>query len=85
VKILIAEETGFCFGVKRAMKATERFVGQGCDGNYKVYTFGPLIHNPQVIDRLQRKRVVVAGQFTEIEGGTVIVRTHGIAPQRQYQ
>jgi (E)-4-hydroxy-3-methyl-but-2-enyl pyrophosphate reductase len=82
VKILIAAEAGFCFGVKRAMKMTERVVAQGCGEGAKVYTFGPLIHNPQVIDRLKEKGVAVADEVEDIESGTVIVRTHGLAPQR---
>lgn len=82
MKILIAEEAGFCFGVKRAMKMTERVVAQGCGEGEKVYTFGPLIHNPQVIDRLKEKGVAVADDLKDIENGTVIVRTHGVAPQR---
>ncbi len=82
MKILIAEEAGFCFGVKRAMKMTERVVEQGCGEGEKVYTFGPLIHNPQVIDRLRDKGVAVAEDLNGVENGTVIVRTHGVAPQR---
>lgn len=82
MKILIAEEAGFCFGVKRAMKMTERVVAQDCGEGEKIYTFGPLIHNPQVISRLQEKGVAVANELEDIQNGTVIVRTHGVAPQR---
>ena len=82
MKILIAAEAGFCFGVKRAMKMTERVVAQGCGEGEKVYSFGPLIHNPQVINRLKEKGVEVADRVEDIENGTVIVRTHGLAPQR---
>ncbi|MDD5544874.1 MAG: 4-hydroxy-3-methylbut-2-enyl diphosphate reductase [Acidobacteriia bacterium] len=82
MNILIAEEAGFCFGVKRAMKITEKVVAQECGEGEKLYTFGPLIHNPQVINRLHEKGVAVAEDLDDVTDGTVIVRTHGIAPQR---
>lgn len=82
MKILIAKEVGFCFGVKRAMKMTEHVVSQGCGEGEKVYTLGPLIHNPHVINRLQEKGGAVADEVSDIDHGTVVVRTHGVAPQQ---
>lgn len=81
VKISIAEEAGFCFGVKRAMKMTERVAAQGFGESEKVYTFGPLIHNPQVISRLLEKGVAVAEQMDDIHCGAGIIRNHGVPPQ----
>jgi len=76
VVIKVAEKAGFCFGVRRAVRmayeAAERESGP-------VFTLGPLIHNPQVVERLREKGVEVASNHMEIpEGATVIIRSHGV-------
>lgn len=74
MKILRAEECGFCFGVRRAIEmATEH-----CRGDAKVYSLGPIIHNPQVIDRLSREGLRVIDSPEEADEGTVIIRSHGV-------
>ena len=47
MEIFLADKAGFCFGVKRAINTAFKAAGTG-----KVYCFGPLIHNPQEVDRL---------------------------------
>ncbi len=65
-------------GVHRAMDTvlTEANRGKG-----PIYTFGPLIHNAQVIDLLKSKGVVPVQDISGIKKGTVIIRAHGIPPQ----
>lgn len=77
-KIFLAEEAGFCFGVKRAIKLAFEAVSK-----YKenVYTIGPIIHNPQVVDELEAKGVKVVADLSAVDCGTVIVRSHGIPPE----
>ena len=51
MKIILAEKAGFCFGVKRAIETAFKAASKG-----RVYCLGPLIHNPQEVDRLRRER-----------------------------
>src|SRR4030042_2900932 len=68
--------SGFCFGVRRAIDLTIKEVNQ----NKVVYTFGPLIHNPQEIERLKDIGVKVLPAIDTYIDGTIIIRTHGISP-----
>jgi 4-hydroxy-3-methylbut-2-enyl diphosphate reductase len=75
MKILVAEEAGFCFGVKRALKLINEYQRQG----KKIQTFGPLIHNIPVLNDLASKGIDYASSLAEIEKGkTLCIRTHGI-------
>jgi len=76
VEIIKAKNMGFCFGVKRAVKLTEDALGEG----KKVYILGPLIHNPQEIERLSSKGACIIKDSEEAEKGTIIIRSHGITP-----
>ncbi len=72
MNIKLAENYGFCFGVKRAIKMAESETGAA--------TYGPLIHNNKEIDRLKVNfDVSLKNDLTEFDGGDkVIIRTHGI-------
>jgi 4-hydroxy-3-methylbut-2-enyl diphosphate reductase len=77
MEILVAKSAGFCFGVKRAINlafSTAKKKG-------KVSSLGPIIHNPQVVERLKLSGVQVKESLEEIEGGTVILRSHGVSPE----
>ena len=74
-RIEVAKTAGFCFGVNRAVEMTYRLV----DSGKKVATFGPLIHNPVVIEDLEKKGVRVINSPIEASADTtVVVRTHGV-------
>ena len=79
MEIVLAESLGFCMGVKRAVdmayRALEKNPGE------PVVTLGPLIHNTQEIERLQRDGIRVSDQADLPTSGTVIIRAHGVAPQ----
>ncbi len=78
MKVLVAEEAGFCFGVKRALKLIEHVYRQG----RPIQTFGPLIHNKTVLDELQRKGIEAIGGLAERDPGkTLVIRTHGVPRQ----
>ena len=79
LEVITAEEAGFCFGVERAIDMVLKAAGENEDLN--VYTLGPLIHNPQVVKRLEAKNVKVASSLAEIDSGIVIIRSHGVAPE----
>ncbi len=74
----MVKDAGFCFGVKRAINLASGAVRRNRD---KVYTLGPLIHNPQVVEALKQKGVEVAGKLDDIRKGTVIIRSHGVHPE----
>ena len=81
MKITVAESAGFCFGVKRAVEECFHQI-ENADG--PVYTFGPIIHNDQVVEELNRKGVQVIHSEEELEQvhrGVIIIRSHGV-PER---
>jgi 4-hydroxy-3-methylbut-2-enyl diphosphate reductase len=77
VEVILAEYAGFCFGVKRAVKMA--FTAAKENNGEGVHTLGPLIHNPQVVGRLEEQGVRKADALDEITSGTVILRSHGVA------
>jgi (E)-4-hydroxy-3-methyl-but-2-enyl pyrophosphate reductase len=77
MEIIIADEAGVCFGVKRA---TEIAFEAADEAEKPVLTFGELIHNPQVVEKLRAAGVAPAGTSGEITGATVIIRSHGLPP-----
>ena len=78
MKAIVAEGAGFCFGVKRALKLAFEAARQG-DGT--VVTLGAIIHNPQVVARLEEEGLRVVRNLDQVEGGTLVVRSHGL-PRR---
>lgn len=77
MKIYVAEQAGFCFGVKRAYNLAVKAAGEKQES---VYTLGPLIHNPQVVERLKISGVEVVEDLGDAKKGTMIVRSHGAPP-----
>ncbi|MCQ2501591.1 MAG: 4-hydroxy-3-methylbut-2-enyl diphosphate reductase [Lachnospiraceae bacterium] len=81
MEVTVAKTAGFCFGVKRAVDTVYK-TAEEAEG--KVYTFGPIIHNDQVVNDLAEKGVQVIRSEEELEQlteGTVIIRSHGV-PRR---
>jgi (E)-4-hydroxy-3-methyl-but-2-enyl pyrophosphate reductase len=79
MKILLARYAGFCMGVKRAM---EIVLEKMPDDGTPVFTFGPLIHNPQTLALLRKKNVRILENPSDCCGGTVVIRAHGITPEK---
>jgi len=75
MKILIAKGAGFCFGVKRALDIAFTMAEKKQRG---VYTFGPLIHNPQVIEKLRQGGIEPIQDLHHEGIRALIIRTHGI-------
>ena len=77
-EITLAEKAGFCFGVDRAIKLIEKLASEG----RKVATLGPIIHNAQVIEDLEKRGVKVVESPSEVEPDAVLVlRTHGVTQE----
>ncbi len=75
--MLLADKAGFCFGVKRAISTAFK----AADGG-NVYCLGPLIHNPQEVERLRQAGVMTVEDFSSLEPGDfLIIRSHGVPPR----
>lgn len=76
-EVILAKSAGFCFGVKRAVDTVYEQTGKK-----NVYTFGPIIHNEEVVKDLEKKGVFVINTMEELDDiteGTVIIRSHGVS------
>ena len=79
MKVIKAKTAGFCFGVKRAVDTVYEQV-EKCGGR-QIYTYGPIIHNEEVVKDMERKGVTVLRSEEELdalEDGIVIIRSHGV-------
>lgn len=78
MEILLSKSAGFCFGVQNAIEKAENAASKG-DG---VYTYGPIIHNNQVVEDLKKKGVNVINDIEDVRKDySVIVRSHGISKE----
>ena len=77
MRVELAGELGFCFGVRRAINMLENLAGE----RGGVETLGAIVHNQQVLQELSGKGVRVARGVDEIQGDTVVVSAHGVSPQ----
>lgn len=80
MQVIVAQSAGFCWGVRRAVEKAREAARH--DGS-TVYTDGPLIHNEDMMRRLNEEGVVEAEDPQTLAGGTLIVRAHGIPPERR--
>ena len=78
MEVIKAKTAGFCFGVKRAVDTVYEQV-DSCEG--VIYTYGPIIHNEEVVKDMESKGVIVIRSEEELDSlaeGTVIIRSHGV-------
>ena len=81
MEVIKAKTAGFCFGVRRAVDTVYDEAKKAAEGE-KLYTYGPIIHNGEVIKELEKKGVNVLWTEDELDAlnaGTVIIRSHGVA------
>jgi len=78
MEVIIAKNSGLCYGVKRALRLARETRKWKTE---KVFTFGDLIHNPQVIADLEKKGIHSIDDLGQITDGTVIIRSHGVSPK----
>ncbi len=77
---VLAKTAGFCFGVKRAVDMVYEEIKKGS----KVYTYGPIIHNEEVVADLSAKGVGLIHTMEELKAiteGTIIIRSHGVSKE----
>lgn len=78
MKVILAENAGFCFGVKRAMKLAFE---SARNSDLPIYSLGPLIHNPQQVKILSQKGVHEISDLESLKSDDVlIIRSHGTTP-----
>ena len=82
MQVKIAKTAGFCMGVRRAMDIVLDTASKVSKGK-AVYTDGPLIHNPQVLEFLEKKGIGVLNETTDTKDTNVVIRAHGIKPTRK--
>jgi (E)-4-hydroxy-3-methyl-but-2-enyl pyrophosphate reductase len=75
MKIILGKHMGFCGGVRRAVDIAQK-AAKSAGG--PVQTWGPLIHNPQVVDRLQDDGVLVAERPDDLQGKAFVVSAYGV-------
>jgi len=79
MEIIIAKNSGFCYGVKRALQLARKTREKN---KHQVFSWGELIHNPDVINRLEKQGIRVARSLNQLKAGdTVIIRSHGVSPE----
>lgn len=78
MKVLVAEKCGFCHGVRNAISVAEQILAAEND----VYSFGPIIHNKDVVEQLAQCGLKTVSAVEDIRSGTVLIRSHGAAPDQ---
>ena len=75
MKIKIAENSGFCFGVKRSVELAEKAL----ESEKNVYSLGPLIHNPQLVESFEKRgmKLISHEEALEIRDSIIVIRAHG--------
>ncbi len=79
MQVILAESAGFCFGVKRAVDTVYEKIKTS---ESPVYTFGPIIHNEEVVEDLEKKGVHAVSDLNELKQlpkGIMVIRSHGIS------
>lgn len=77
MEVILADNLGFCYGVKRAIQLAENSAAPGQVTN----TLGPIIHNPQMVAKLAENGVGTVDSLDEVKEGTIIIRSHGVGPE----
>lgn len=80
MSVTVARTAGFCWGVRRAVDKVVYEIKKG-RGPFRV--FGPLVHNPQVLEALSERGVVTLEEPWEAGDGTLFLRTHGVTREER--
>jgi 4-hydroxy-3-methylbut-2-enyl diphosphate reductase len=83
--VKLAKTAGFCMGVRRAVDLVLDIAQR--KGKEDIYTYGPLIHNPQTVELLRTRGIIPVNDINNIDasdkGATIIIRAHGISPEER--
>ena len=75
MKVTVAKTAGFCFGVKRAVEKVYEQIGKS---EKPIYTYGPIIHNEQVVGDLREKVIDSLEELKTLRDAVVVIRSHGV-------
>ncbi len=75
MEIRVADNAGFCYGVMRAIKMADAALRKAG----RLYSLGPIIHNPQVVSEYEKKGLKVVDDIGDVDG-PVLIRSHGVSP-----
>jgi len=78
MKVIVAQNRGFCHGVKNAISMAEKILAR----EKKVYCLGPIIHNRDEVERLSKAGLKTVDSIEQINSGSVLIRSHGAAPEQ---
>lgn len=80
MKVIISSNSGYCSGVKRAIKTLDNAINEyGSKGN--IFTLGDIIHNPEVIQNYKKKGIFPIEDISKLKtGDNVVIRSHGVSP-----
>lgn len=81
MQVILAASAGFCFGVKRAV---DKVYEEADKNKIPVYTFGPIIHNEEVVEDLEKKGVHAVcnlEELKELPKGIMVIRSHGVSKE----
>jgi 4-hydroxy-3-methylbut-2-enyl diphosphate reductase len=81
MKVIVANKCGFCPGVRNAISTAEKLLKEASDTEC-VCSLGPVIHNRDEVNRLEQAGLTVVDSVDEIQGGSVLIRSHGAAPNQ---
>jgi (E)-4-hydroxy-3-methyl-but-2-enyl pyrophosphate reductase len=81
VKVVLAGTAGFCIGVRRALELVLKAINEN---QTKIYTYGPLIHNPQVLELLRERGISILNPGEAVPPELIVIRAHGIPPQERH-
>ena len=82
MKIILAKTAGFCFGVNRAVNRLEQMINDHSGEIRPIYSYGPVIHNPQVVKRFNDQGITIVHSLEELDTyppGEILIRSHGIS------
>ena len=79
MSVKLAKKTGFCFGVKRAVRMAEEALTK----KMPIYSLGSIIHNKQVVEALSKKGLKVIRDIKNITKGVLVISSHGLSPIKQ--
>lgn len=81
VEIILADKAGLCFGVKRAIEMAEKELS---NRDKNIYSLGPLVHNPQVVNKFEEDGLLVIddiSRINELSNSKIIIRSHGVSKE----
>ena len=80
MKVKVAKNAGFCMGVRRALDQVLN-AARDLQPDEIIHTYGPLIHNNQVLEILEKRGIRCLQDMEEVEEGRIAIRAHGIPPE----